>query len=54
MYSVRVGIRWIYINLMFLSNLQKRLKGRKKRREGVNEEEEEQAKILKYTYSILD
>ena len=54
MYSVRVGIRWIYINLMFLSNLQERLKGRRKRKERVNEEEEEKAKILKYTYNILD
>ena len=39
---------------MFLSDLQKRLKGRRKRRERVNEEEEEKANILKYTYNILD
>ena len=40
--------------VMFLKDLQERLKGRRKRRERVNEEEEEKAKILKYTYSILD
>ena len=39
---------------MFLNDLQERLKGRRKRRERVNEEEEEKAKILKSTYNILD
>ena len=34
--------------VMFLKDLQERLKGRRKRKERVNEEEEEKAKILKY------
>ena len=39
---------------MFLKDLQKRLKGRRKSKERVNEEEEEKAKIFKSTYNILD
>ena len=52
--SVTVGILWTYIILMFLNDLQKSLKRRRRRRERANEKEEEKAKILKYTYNILD
>ena len=52
--SVTVGILWTYIILMFLNDLRKTLKRRGRRREMVDEKEEEKAKILKSTSNILD
>ena len=52
--SVTVGILWTYIILMFLNDLRKRLKRRGRRREMVDEKEEEKAKILKSTSNMLE
>ena len=40
--------------IMFLNDLQKRLKRRRRRRERMDDKEEKNAKILKSTSNILD